>query len=128
VAGEAPLVHAPRIGTQEYKARLREAAAKGVETTAAAQRGIGRWGLDEAGPSHTSSSSDCAYKVVVVGDSGVGKTALLLRFVCDSYYDAGVSGTIGGNHSDAAICRDSDRDCPTAQQSAVARRALACSE
>ena len=41
--------------------------------------------------------ADClSRKVVVVGDSGVGKTALLLRFVSDTYNDMQASGTIGG--------------------------------
>ena len=96
VASQAPLILAPTIGTQEYKSRLRAAGAKGLNMNATAQS---REGLQEQGmvqaAAQTSSNSDCAYKVVVVGDSGVGKTALLLRFVCDSYYDAGVSGTIG---------------------------------
>jgi GTPase SAR1 family protein len=91
---EEPLVPAPRIGTEEYKARLREAAAKGIQTMATPPKGRGRAGEGAAGPARA--NSDRHYKVVVVGDSGVGKTALLLRFVCDSYYDAGVSGTIGG--------------------------------
>ena len=34
-------------------------------------------------------------KVIVVGNSGVGKTALVLRFVQDSYTED-LAGTIGG--------------------------------
>ena len=91
---------APTVGSEEYKRRLRDAAAligdTGVATSISASRAA-----------HTiSPPPGCmARKVVVVGDSGVGKTALLLRFVCDTYEEC-MSGTIGGTF--LAKCIDVD--------------------
>ena len=86
---EAP----PEVGSDEYKRRLQEA--------------LRSRPLQPSVFTTITPPKNCReHKVVVVGDSGVGKTALLLRFVSDTYYDAGVSGTIGGTY--LARCIDVD--------------------
>jgi small GTP-binding protein len=90
-AGEnfSPTGDVPRVGSEEYKRRLKSATSK-TET-------LTRGGA--APPPNITPPPNClSRKIVVVGDSGVGKTALLLRFVSDTYYDVGVSGTIGGTY------------------------------
>jgi len=43
---------------------------------------------------HTSPHSDYLFKLLLIGDSGVGKSCLLLRFADDTYTDSYIS-TIG---------------------------------
>lgn len=51
-------------------------------------------------------SEGLARKIVLVGNSGVGKTALVLRFVQDTYRDD-YPGTIGGSYLAKQITVDS---------------------
>ncbi len=90
---EASIEAPPEVGSDEYKRRLQEA--------------LRSRPLQPSVFTTITPPKNCReHKVVVVGDSGVGKTALLLRFVSDAYYDSGVSGTIGGTY--LARCIDVD--------------------
>ena len=51
-------------------------------------------------------NEEIARKIVLIGNSGVGKTALVLRFVQDTYLDD-YPGTIGGSYLAKKITVDS---------------------
>ncbi|KAJ1481167.1 hypothetical protein T484DRAFT_1748287 [Baffinella frigidus] len=62
-------------------------------------------------------------KVIVVGNSGVGKTALVLRFVQDTYKED-LAGTIGGESSTCIIPND-DLICTPCLAASSKKRGLA---
>uniref|UniRef100_H3CTP9 Uncharacterized protein n=1 Tax=Tetraodon nigroviridis TaxID=99883 RepID=H3CTP9_TETNG len=51
---------------------------------------------------------DCLFKVVLVGNSSVGKTSLLRRF-CDDSFQPGISATVGIDYSVKTITVDSSQ-------------------
>ena len=45
--------------------------------------------------SATASSYDCSFKVLLIGDSAVGKSSLLVSFVSAAHIDDDIAPTIG---------------------------------
>jgi predicted ATP-dependent serine protease len=50
---------------------------------------------------------ECSFKILLIGDSGVGKSSLLVSFVAASHLDADIAPTIGTHaihrHASAAL-------------------------